>query len=1006
MAARVLPDSSPGLASQAEASGSEEDESSIWQSRFLTQIPNPPSKRPTRRLPAQLHSPTMPYTTTSGVGDDIFDLVSTNKNVARREQRSVGGLKARADESLMNKENKTTTPEPTSGQPVPRPQVFNIQMSPAKAPSQAVGSARVQSESCQSEQTSRQCPVGGDCSIDSSLDRGRKVADGEHCNKQQTEEPPVTPDPWAKWRGSLISGRPCIPRTAQIIPRPQLKLLATDSRWQPPLIGHPMIPGNVPLDLLNCLTAAADTAAVELERLSSPHEPQATQHQSNLLEDSAEISTEAGRLSQQKAQPSLAALSGKVDSEDEEEPESFVNSQEWPPSLPPSSAEPSLPKKGTSLPPNSSVPASAAEHQLQVSRAPALVMATSSAPFALETTRQRPTSSSQRIPATVAPDVRRVRQAHSPAHSPVDLPQYEVLDGEESAKEEVRVPQSTPSPDQQLKASQQLWADIDRSALRSDREGPEESMKPARAPSATLSSPGHAVKEGSPSGPSSDGEEASRQEYNSQPIVQSDMERRGQAEVKQKPKYDLPAKRSAPHPQDLSPERKRVKLTSIISDQSSTSEDVDFEKHKARTRELRREFFAAKRTDHDRLPFSPLEFPPPQNKITSTARLAPTSQNVDTRSPSPRSSSLRSYQQRGSGHSLIRQITTSTPITSMSHHHATGMAQSSLLRAASQASSTQSHLLENILSAYKSAYPEYTGSLSQFARSCQLIRRLSDEGRPLPQGVLDDFIYRHHHDYRAYLADVIGSAELESLIPYERYYLECVDEPVYCKRIVKKVFIDVLATGDSVESLVRSMYAQQSARGSYKLPPPETSSAVLPQVVSRRSYPRSVAASESASNVQKIAPSSTTKLEVVEKTTAPSNSLEDQLHRKEQDSKKQSQESSVEEWLEHAGGGSPELGTPVDAVSSQVPALDLTEESEMESELVRALHQPRPVSRPLQTRRRPPTRSAEKTVFQNFLEANSRLGAERQIWTSSRDDCPKQVRPEVQKIIDIFSWRQ
>ena len=594
----------------------------------------------------------------------------------------------------------------------------------------------------------------------------------------------------------------------------------------------------------------------------------------------------------------------------------------------------------------------------------------------------------------------------SPAHSPVDLPQFEVSDNEESVKREVRVPVSTPSPEQQVGASQQLLGEIAQNALQNDEGSVQRDVKTSCAPSAQ-STTSQKVQAEASSGASFDRSATDRQEYNVQRLDQVDDDQQGQAEVRQRPNHQLPTKRSVAALQDLSPNRKRVKLDSSISDESSTSEDVDFENHKTRTREIRRQFFAASRTDHERLPSSQEELPQPRNITKSTAPLAPTARYVDARSPSPRSSSLRSYQQRDSGYSLIRQITTSTPITSVSHHHLTGKAYSSLLRAASHASSAQSHGMEDGFSIYKSAYPEYSGSLSQFAKSCQLLRRLSDEGRPLPQGVLDDFIYRHHHDYRGYLAEVIGSVELESPIPYEKFYMDCVEEPTHCKRVIKKVFIDALPPSDSFGKLSRdTMYDQQSRPASHE-PQHAPKLFVLPQTVTRTSQSRSVAASESASNVLKIIPPFTGKLEEAETTIPPSNSLQDQLHRKEQeDSKKQSQESSVEEWLERAGGGSPELGTPVDLVSSRVPALDLRDQNETESELVRALHQSRPGRRPLQKHKRPSYRRAEKTLFRNFLDANSRLVAERQIWTSIEDGCKKQVRPEVQRIIDIFSWRR
>ena len=356
MAARLLSDSSPALALQAEASGSEEEEESISQLKFLTQVSNPPSKCPPKRVPTKLQSPTTPYTRTSGIRDDLFDPVPNHQNVARREQLSVDGLKARAGESLMNKENQTMASKPTPGQAAPEPDTqtskdHTVHEPPAKAIPQALGPVGTQRLLRQSEQTSPQSACRGGCNADLSKIQGRNPAYGEHCNQQQTEGEGATQDPWAKWRGSVVSGRPCIPRTAQIIPRAQLKLLATDGRWQPPLIGQPMIPGNVPLDLLNRLTAAVDEEAWAQERPISQQEPQPAQTQSERLEDGAEVSIESGAKSQLIATLDSAAVSNEGNSGGDEESEIVANTEECPPLWSPSPTELSPPRREQLLPP-------------------------------------------------------------------------------------------------------------------------------------------------------------------------------------------------------------------------------------------------------------------------------------------------------------------------------------------------------------------------------------------------------------------------------------------------------------------------------------------------------------------------------------------------------------------------------------------------------------------------------------------------------------------------------
>lgn len=79
--------------------------------------------------------------------------------------------------------------------------------------------------------------------------------------------------PFQRFRKEGPAGKH-VPSYFSIIPRDQKELLISDDSWQPPLVGRPARPGQVPTSLLQRLTDAADypkEAAVEPDALPSSH---------------------------------------------------------------------------------------------------------------------------------------------------------------------------------------------------------------------------------------------------------------------------------------------------------------------------------------------------------------------------------------------------------------------------------------------------------------------------------------------------------------------------------------------------------------------------------------------------------------------------------------------------------------------------------------------------------------------------------------------------------------
>jgi hypothetical protein len=294
---------------------------------------------------------------------------------------------------------------------------------------------------------------------------------------------------------------------------------------------------------------------------------------------------------------------------------------------------------------------------------------------------------------------------------------------------------------------------------------------------------------------------------------------------------------------------------------------------------------------------------------------------------------------------------------------------------------------------FKQSYPTYRGNPTQFLKSCIMIKKIRATGKMLPQCVWDDFVYRHHHDYRSYLLDVYKSDELENPMPYEEYYADCVPEPLHLRGIIRLAFIDSL----SLKMDPKTTLDTPPVREMCQLDHPEDSG-----------HP--VAASSPASNVQAKEPLSEVADEVIP--TNNSTTLESQLQLREQENAPQSQ-SSVDLWLQKASGAaSPELGTS-DSLSAadNIPCIDLTDEADLTFDLAQELL---PLTNPFaEIRRDAPKASVEESrlpnaktePFKHFALEYAKLGVGKHEKYQIQADAEGARRANVQKIIDIFTWR-
>jgi hypothetical protein len=425
--------------------------------------------------------------------------------------------------------------------------------------------------------------------------------------------------------------------------------------------------------------------------------------------------------------------------------------------------------------------------------------------------------------------------------------------------------------------------------------------------------------------------------------------------------------------EELPKHSKPAKPTISSSMRSVSSEEPDCRRVDNMTRQYRRVIFSTLRKTDIAAPL------PPSAVLAS---------NV-----SPQSESLQSIDRRYSAQtSILRQATTSTPLTSNSAQAQKTLSEHPI--STSELSKKSSLQPENQFLVFKQNYPTYGGNFIQFLMSCRMIKKVRTAGKLLPQGVWDDYVCRHNHDYRSYLDDIAQSNEPESPIPYEEFYVDYVSEPVYLKGVLKLAFIDALSA--EIDPIMR---------------PGTTLLRKDSEIDHLHRHKRSISASSSASNRRP----KECLADTLEKVTGKDDLMtwETQLQLKEQEEAHQSHPSSVHLWLQKASGAaSPELGTSETlAVPGDIPYIDLTQNGERTFDLFMELQT---LKTQFANRRKGSRRStveearlpnAKTEPFKYFSLGHARLDANHYRTSKIQTNAKGALRPEVQRIVDIFTWR-
>jgi hypothetical protein len=913
LASKSAVDRSPGLKSQVSAEGNSDVENMgdplVSQPTFVTQIPYSPPK------PAEKSSPRK----TQSLGKrkvmgDLRQLVNDTNRVQKKTKFCTGDKRPTNADTMLADVGQGDATATSVGIAV------EIESPPKKQDAGSglsnLGRPTRQEPSLQHLGGARELPNGSQAS----LTRVASVTTSESRLSSSDYQSNLL----SRLRDQLTKTT-YLPRYLQMISKAQNDMLATDAKWQPALVGQPTRPGTLPLELISCLTAAADKeAALVCEPVQRV--PGSLQDisggQAGVVDEEPDLPSNSPILkSATQAYDQIQSEAQKVESESE------VGSAEW--SLSPLRSSP----PGRILPPDSSpvqgssnmlVPSRAAEAASRESRkledpVPLNHFQCSSVKAVEKSSQVCPTGTLQDEP-----------------QPNVSMEDFEIDSSEDERTPDANLPKSlsnNQAQDEQADVSQQIMMEI---------------QAASQIPSVAPSDPENA----------DDGETA---HSNHEAISEDRVMFASDSTSSAKRKLDNADKKG------LSNHRKRAKPSSVLS---VSSEDHDFRRVDNMTRTYRRGAFSSLRTNAT--PLSPSTFLTP---------------NI-----SPQPTSVHSSDRRQSNHtSAFKQITPSAPLTRMSARGEKVLVERPT--STSDMSRRSALLPEDRFLAFKHSYPTYRGNLTQFLRSCIMIKKIRAAGKMLPQCVWDDFVYRHHHDYRSYLLDVYKSDELESPMPYEEYYADCVPEPLYLRGIIRLAFIDSL----SLKIDPKMTPATPPVREVYQLGHLEDSG-------------RSVAASSSASNVQTKESLSGIADKVIPKNN--STILESQLQLREQEKAPQSQ-SSVHLWLQKASGAaSPELGTS-DSLSAadSIPYIDLTDEADFTFDLAQELLS---LTNPsAEIRKGAPKASVEESrppnaktePFKHFALEYAKLDVEKHEKLQIQADAEGARQANVQRIIDIFTWR-
>jgi hypothetical protein len=287
---------------------------------------------------------------------------------------------------------------------------------------------------------------------------------------------------------------------------------------------------------------------------------------------------------------------------------------------------------------------------------------------------------------------------------------------------------------------------------------------------------------------------------------------------------------------------------------------------------------------------------------------------------------------------------------------------------------------------YKAAYPDYQGDILHFHKACKYIKLLHAQSRAPHPSLWDDFIFCRHHDYPTYLREMAEASE--DAMPYFQFYTQYVELPVRMKLVVRPKYILSLATDSAIGSSVLS--AMVTAPVTAKAP---------------ASLERSVAASSSASNVMR---SQVLQSPEMANNHESAEDLKEKLSSQDEDKPRQTQESSIKQWVEQQslgkalGAESPELGSAEASVEEEdIPDQVLDDSTERQIS-------PPPTRRPAipgKVKQKTQWCDDPHTPFKSFAKSYTALASERRNLKESvgisDNGC---VQPRLQSVIDIFSF--
>ena len=236
-----------------------------------------------------------------------------------------------------------------------------------------------------------------------------------------------------------------------------------------------------------------------------------------------------------------------------------------------------------------------------------------------------------------------------------------------------------------------------------------------------------------------------------------------------------------------------------------------------------------------------------------------------------------------------------TPITRSSDYQLSNIGKDPLDRSLPGDVSVKQATQQDTFELFVSTYPKYKGGRTQFEQACQLLYELGESG-PRPY-LRDDFVYRYNNDYMDdYHFCMTKAGKLP--MPFEVFYRESEQDFTYEPISVTKVLKDA-----RLSSVLNGISLKEGTSGVNE----------HPFIHGKRSF-------SIASNTEPQLPPVPLRTEEIGFTTISSSKPKSQPQ-----SINHSQDSSVKIWLERASGAeSPELGTPpLPQTHTKVPPLDL-----------------------------------------------------------------------------------